>query len=245
MERPAEPGSTFMVDRRPSDAGSRASESRDVRERSPERGSRDGGSGGNGDRHQGGRRREGQEEVRSLFVRGLSDGTRSEDLMDAFQNYGNVMDCYLPLDYYTGKARGFAYIQFATQEEADEAFRKIEYITINGRTLTIEWAAGRRKTPVEMRGRGPGSKDNRRRDDRREPRNRSRSGDRYRPRDRRSRSPPRRRRSRTRSRSRSRSPRRDHHSSSKRERYPSRSRSRSPARGRPIVKDERRSSPTR
>ncbi|TPX67671.1 hypothetical protein SpCBS45565_g03651 [Spizellomyces sp. 'palustris'] len=96
-----------------------------------------------------------KEEVRSLFIRGLSDTTRSQDLLEAFQTYGTVTDCYLPRDYYTGKPRGFAYIQYATQEEADRAFSKIEYITINGRTVTIEWAAGRRKTPIEMRGRGP------------------------------------------------------------------------------------------
>ncbi|KAJ3018720.1 Serine/arginine-rich splicing factor 12 [Thoreauomyces humboldtii] len=108
-------------------------------------GSNSGGGGG------GRRNRENENQVRSLFVRGLSEGTRPVDLMEAFQCYGTVTDCYLPMDFYTGKARGFAYIQFETQEQADKAFARIEYITINGRTLTIEWAAGKRKTPGEMR----------------------------------------------------------------------------------------------
>ncbi|KAI8818218.1 uncharacterized protein EV422DRAFT_194436 [Fimicolochytrium jonesii] len=175
---------------------------------------RNGGGGGGGD-----------DEVRSLFVRGLADGTRSEDLIQAFKAYGDVIDCYLPVDYYTGKSRGFAYIQFADQEQANIAFTKIEYITISGRTLTVEWAAGRRKTPGEMRGRGPRNNDR--------PRRRS-PGDSYRPNDR---SPRRRRRSRTRSRSRSRdrSPRRGgdsgRYSNSSRSKYrsDSRDRSRSPA----------------
>ncbi|KAI9105484.1 hypothetical protein DFS34DRAFT_599626 [Phlyctochytrium arcticum] len=121
------------------------------------------------------RRTDPQEDVRSLFIRGLSDDTRSQDLLEAFQKYGTVTDCYLPRDFYTGNSRGFAYIQYATQDEADRAFSKIEYITIGGKTVTVEWAAGRRKTPGEMRGRGNGPRQSQCR-----PRNRSRSRSRQR-----------------------------------------------------------------
>ncbi|KAJ3034566.1 hypothetical protein HDV00_004929 [Rhizophlyctis rosea] len=90
---------------------------------------------------------------KSLFVRGLTSGTRAEDLLAAFKSYGNVKDVYLPRDYYTGKARGFAYIQYETQQEAELAFEKIEYITVNGEDLKLEWAAGNRKRPEQMRAR--------------------------------------------------------------------------------------------
>ncbi|KAI9330068.1 hypothetical protein BDR26DRAFT_714059 [Obelidium mucronatum] len=133
--------------------------------------------------------------IRSLFVRGLASGTRAEDLTSAFETYGTVKDVYIPKDYYNGGIKGFAYIQYATQEEADKAFDKIEYLTINGRRLTVEWAQGDRKTPGQMRtkdsggggGRGGGrrrSVDRHRRDDRsrsrsRDRRRRSRSRSRY------------------------------------------------------------------
>ncbi|ORY39429.1 hypothetical protein BCR33DRAFT_768758 [Rhizoclosmatium globosum] len=67
--------------------------------------------------------------IRSLFVRGLASGTRAEDLTSAFETYGTVKDVYIPKDYYNGGIKGFAYIQYATQEEADKAFEKIEYLT--------------------------------------------------------------------------------------------------------------------
>ncbi|KAJ3294602.1 Serine/arginine-rich splicing factor 12 [Rhizoclosmatium sp. JEL0117] len=133
--------------------------------------------------------------IRSLFVRGLASGTRAEDLTSAFETYGTVKDVYIPKDYYNGGIKGFAYIQYATQEEADKAFEKIEYLTINGRRLTVEWAQGDRKTPNQMR-----SKDaprrrtpDRYRRDNRDNRDRSRSRDRRRRSRSRSRSPPRRR----------------------------------------------------
>ncbi|KAI8850557.1 hypothetical protein BC829DRAFT_389028, partial [Chytridium lagenaria] len=78
--------------------------------------------------------------------------------MAAFEKYGAVKDVYVPKDYYTNRIRGFAYVQFAEQDEADRAFRRIEYLTINGKRLTVEWAAGARKTPDQMRGRGDGDR---------------------------------------------------------------------------------------
>lgn len=38
--------------------------------------------------------------------------TRAEDLRGMFSKYGPVTDVYIPLDYYTRRHRGFAYIQY-------------------------------------------------------------------------------------------------------------------------------------
>ncbi|TPX57238.1 hypothetical protein CcCBS67573_g09275 [Chytriomyces confervae] len=86
------------------------------------------------------------DDVKSLFVRGLAQGTRAEDLNSAFETYGKVRDVYIPKDYYSGGIKGFAYIQYESQAEADTAYDKIEYLTINGRRLTVEWASGDRKS---------------------------------------------------------------------------------------------------
>ena len=37
---------------------------------------------------------------------------RSEDLRRLFARYGRITDVYIPLDYYTGESRGFAYVQY-------------------------------------------------------------------------------------------------------------------------------------
>lgn len=36
----------------------------------------------------------------------------SGDLRDAFGRYGPLLDVYIPLDFYTQKPRGFAYVQY-------------------------------------------------------------------------------------------------------------------------------------
>ncbi|KAJ3187562.1 Suppressor of the cold-sensitive snRNP biogenesis mutant brr1-1 [Irineochytrium annulatum] len=69
----------------------------------------------------------------------------AEDLTAAFENYGTVKDVYIPKDFHSRQIKGFAYIEYADQEQADKAYSKIEYVTINGKKLTVEWAAGSRK----------------------------------------------------------------------------------------------------
>ena len=53
-----------------------------------------------------------------LFVGNLSYQTGENDLQDYFPQAGVVTSVNLMLDKVTGKSRGFAFIEFATPEEA-------------------------------------------------------------------------------------------------------------------------------
>lgn len=111
----------------------------------------------------------------SLYVRNVSDGTHQEDLKDLFGKYGPVSDVYIPLDYYTRRPRGFAYVQFEDARDAEDALYNLDRSNFLGRELEIEFAKGDRKSPGQMR-----TKDRTRRSpysryDRRRDRDRSRS----------------------------------------------------------------------
>ena len=47
----------------------------------------------------------------SLYVKNIPDETLPDDLRDLFSKYGALSDVYIPLDYYTKRPRGFAYVQ--------------------------------------------------------------------------------------------------------------------------------------
>ncbi|XP_029957852.1 serine/arginine-rich splicing factor 10 isoform X2 [Salarias fasciatus] len=124
----------------------------------------------------------------SLFVRNISDESRPEDLRREFGRYGPIVDVYIPLDFYSRRPRGFAYIQFEDVRDAEDALHNLDRKCVCGREIEIQFAQGDRKTPNQMKAKerhSPRSfsryddeRDNRRR------RSRSRSYDR-----RRSRSP--------------------------------------------------------
>ena len=56
---------------------------------------------------------------------------------------GSVVEVYLPADRETGRPRGFAFVQFATEGEAAEAIRLFHDREVEGRKLTVNAAEDR------------------------------------------------------------------------------------------------------
>jgi len=89
----------------------------------------------------------------SLYVRGVSEKARYEDLKKIFGRYGRIVDITLPLDYYTRDAKGYGFVEFEEARDAEEALHALDRYRLFGRELEVEFARGDRKTPSEMRSR--------------------------------------------------------------------------------------------
>jgi len=105
-----------------------------------------------GNNRGGGRRDDGPPGV-SLLVRNISPDIRPEDLQNAFGKIGEVRDVYIPRDFHSQQPKGFAFVEFATPDQAREARNEMDSFTMKGRVLEVVYAQERRKTPHEMRGR--------------------------------------------------------------------------------------------
>ncbi|KAF8793640.1 serine/arginine-rich splicing factor 2-like isoform X1 [Argiope bruennichi] len=131
----------------------------------------------------------------SLKVDNLTYRTTPEDLKRVFEKYGDVGDVYIPRHPYTRESRGFAFVRFYDNRDAEEAMDSLDGYILDGRELRVQMARyGRPGDPRR------GSRSRRRRS---RSRSRSRSRRRSRSRSRRSRSRSRSRRHRSRTRSRS------------------------------------------
>ncbi len=78
-----------------------------------------------------------------LFVGNLSYQTMENDLQDYFSQAGVVTSVNLMLDKITGKSRGFAFVEFATAEEASKAVELFHNQEFQGRSLTVNVARPR------------------------------------------------------------------------------------------------------
>ena len=78
-----------------------------------------------------------------LFVGNLSYQTMENDLQDYFSQAGVVTSVNLMLDKVTGKSRGFAFVEFATPEEANKAVEQFHNKEFQGRALTVNMARPR------------------------------------------------------------------------------------------------------
>ncbi len=97
-----------------------------------------------------------------LFVGNLSYQTMENDLQDYFSQVGAVTSVNLMLDKVTGKSRGFAFVEFATAEEASKAVEQFHNKEFQGRALTVNvarpreeraprWSGGRSEARSERR----------------------------------------------------------------------------------------------
>jgi cold-inducible RNA-binding protein len=78
-----------------------------------------------------------------LYVGNLSYNTTENDLRDLFGQSGTVTDAKVMIDRETGRARGFAFVEMASDAEANQAIAALNGRDLDGRTLKVNEAQER------------------------------------------------------------------------------------------------------
>ena len=75
-----------------------------------------------------------------IYVGGLPYSTTEQELSDLFGAHGAVQSARIITDKFTGKSRGFGFVEMATAEEAQKAITALHATQLGGRTLTVNEA---------------------------------------------------------------------------------------------------------
>ncbi len=86
-----------------------------------------------------------------LFVGNLAYQTAESDLQDYFAQAGSVTSVNLMLDKVTRRSRGFAFVEFASSEEANKAIEQFHNKEFQGRALTVNIARPREERAPQGR----------------------------------------------------------------------------------------------
>jgi cold-inducible RNA-binding protein len=78
-----------------------------------------------------------------LYVGNLSYSTTEADLRDAFAAAGEVAEVKVVLDRDTGRPRGFAFVEMATEAAAQSAMETLNGKDLQGRTIAVSEARER------------------------------------------------------------------------------------------------------
>ncbi len=78
-----------------------------------------------------------------LFVGGLPWAVDSERLREVFSQFGEVKDAHVALDRETQRSRGFGFVEFGTDEEAQAAIDAMDGKELDGREVTVNVAKPR------------------------------------------------------------------------------------------------------
>ena len=88
---------------------------------------------------------------KNIYVGNLPYDTTGDDLVELFQTYGAVTSAQVIIDKFSGRSRGFGFVEMAQDDESDAAVEALNGTPYGGRPLTVNEAK-----PREDRGGGGG-----------------------------------------------------------------------------------------
>lgn len=75
-----------------------------------------------------------------LYVGNLSYATTDQELQDLFAQHGTVQSANVVTDRYTGRSRGFGFVEMGSGEEAQQAIEALNGSDFQGRNLVVNEA---------------------------------------------------------------------------------------------------------
>lgn len=82
-----------------------------------------------------------------LYVGNMPFSTTAQDLQDLFAQAGDVAGVDLIFDKFTGRSRGFAFVNMATPEDASKVIERFNGFSMEGRNLTVNEARPKEERP--------------------------------------------------------------------------------------------------
>lgn len=92
--------------------------------------------------------------MKKLFVGNLSWKATEESLKPLFERYGNVLSVKIIVDQYTGKSKGFGFVEMETAEDAEKAIQGLNETPVLERNIRVSLAQERSDRPERTGGNG-------------------------------------------------------------------------------------------
>ncbi len=86
----------------------------------------------------------------NIYVGNLLFDVSEDDLREAFEQFGEITEVRLIMDKYSGKSKGFGFIEMPSKDEAEKAIEEMNGKEFKGRALNVNEA----KPKTDRGGRG-------------------------------------------------------------------------------------------
>lgn len=83
----------------------------------------------------------------TLYVGNVSYQSTDESLAAHFGAAGTVVSAKIVMDKFTGRSRGFAFVDMSTEEEANKAIEMLDGKALDGRELRVSLARPKEDRP--------------------------------------------------------------------------------------------------
>lgn len=84
----------------------------------------------------------------NIYVGNLEYSVTENDLSNAFGEFGNVSRANVIIDKFTGRSKGFGFVEMPDAGEAEAAIAALNNSDLNGRSIRVNEAKPREERPV-------------------------------------------------------------------------------------------------
>ena len=91
-----------------------------------------------------------------LFIGNLPYSATTQQIMDLFAAIGKVIEANVITDKFTGRSKGFAFVEMEVDAEADQAVAKLNGHEMDGRQIIVNEARPREERSFDSGNRGGG-----------------------------------------------------------------------------------------
>jgi RNA recognition motif-containing protein len=83
----------------------------------------------------------------NIYVGNLPYDTTEGEMKDIFSEYGEVSTVSVITDRYTGRSKGFGFVEMPDQAQAEEAIKSLDGSSVSGRSIKVNQAKPRDERP--------------------------------------------------------------------------------------------------
>jgi RNA recognition motif-containing protein len=95
---------------------------------------------------------------KNIYVGNLPYDVSREELNELFGQFGQISSVNLISDKFTGRSKGFGFVEMASDQEADKAIQSLHETELKGRNITVNEARPRENSFGGGGGNGGGSR---------------------------------------------------------------------------------------
>jgi polyadenylate-binding protein len=87
--------------------------------------------------------------VGNVFIKNLDKSVDLKELSDAFSQFGNILSAKIALDKSTGESLGYGFVNFDSDESANEAIQKVNGTELKGKVIIVASFVPKDKRPKD------------------------------------------------------------------------------------------------
>ena len=87
----------------------------------------------------------------NMYIGNLAYDVTENDLRNAFSEFGEVSTVKIITDKFSGRSKGFGFVEMPDNSKADQAIKALNGAVLNGRSIKVNQAKPRGKRPRRRR----------------------------------------------------------------------------------------------